>query len=173
MTGQPAGVTPGLLAAPRHGSVMDDERVLWHEIIALIGRLTPEEAATPGYYRDPDWSVQDLVAHLGTWLAESQVQLERLASSTYDGHDIDVDALNGEFLAAMHGQPWEVTLDQAHAARTMMLQQWYDSPVPGDEARWWATKGGAHHYAEHLTQLEAWVAELLSRRRRGVSSGNS
>ena len=26
----------------------------------------------PGYYHDPDWSVRDLVGHLGTWLAEAR-----------------------------------------------------------------------------------------------------
>ena len=33
----------------------------------------------PGYYRDPDWTVRDVVAHVGTWLAEAQLQFERIS----------------------------------------------------------------------------------------------
>ena len=46
---------------------------------ALVRSLTPEECLEPGYQRDPDWTVRDVVAHLGTWLAEAQVQFERMA----------------------------------------------------------------------------------------------
>jgi hypothetical protein len=35
--------------------------------------LTPEECLDPGYHRDRDWTVRDVVAYLGTWLAEAQV----------------------------------------------------------------------------------------------------
>lgn len=79
----------------------------------------------PGYYRDPDWTLRDVVAHLGTWLAETQVQFERIGAGTYEGHDVDVDALNAALLAGMAGQPWEVAWVQAQAARTWMLEAWY------------------------------------------------
>ena len=36
----------------------------------------------------------------GTWLAEAAVQFERIQAGTYEGHDIDIDALNASFLAA-------------------------------------------------------------------------
>ena len=42
------------------------ERELWTQIAALCRSLPPAERERPGYYRDPDWSVKDLVAHLGT-----------------------------------------------------------------------------------------------------------
>ena len=53
--------------------------------------LTPEECLEPGYYRDPDWTVRDVVAHVGTWLAEAEVQLEQIRAGTYEGHDVDID----------------------------------------------------------------------------------
>ena len=59
----------------------------------------------PGYYRDPDWSVRDVVAHVGTWLAEGAAQFERISAGTYEGHGLDIDALNADFLEAMSGQP--------------------------------------------------------------------
>ena len=126
--------------------------------------LAAGPAATPGYYRDPDWTVRDVVAHLGTWLAETQVQFERMSAGTYEGHDIDIDALNARFLAAMAGQPWEVAWVQANAARTRMLEEWFRLREPSDEAAWWIRKGAAHHYDEHLPRLREWAGELLARR---------
>ena len=118
----------------------------------------------PGYYRDPDWTVRDVVAHIGTWLAEAEVQLERMRAGTYAGHDIDIDGLNAELLAAMHDQPWEVAWTQANSARTMMLQDWYRLETRDSESAWWIAKSGGDHYGEHLPRLREWVAELVAQR---------
>jgi hypothetical protein len=97
----------------------------WYTLLDLVGSLTPAECLEPGYYRDPDWAVRDVVAHLGTWMAEAQVQFERINAGTYEGHDVDIDALNAAFLEAMVDQPWDVAWVQANAARTMVLEEWY------------------------------------------------
>ena len=66
------------LAVHPFAKEIDAERRGWYEVIALVRTLTPEECLVTGYYRDPDWTVRDLMAHLGTWLAEAQVQFERM-----------------------------------------------------------------------------------------------
>jgi hypothetical protein len=147
-----------------YAAEIDAERHGWYEIAALVRALTPDECLTPGYQRDPDWTVRDLVAHLGTWLAEAEVQFERVAAGTYEGHDIDVDALNAALLEAMAGQPWEVAWVQANAGRTRMVQEWHALAEPSDEAAWWIRKSGIDHYAEHLGRLREWVAELVEQR---------
>jgi hypothetical protein len=143
---------------------MEAERRGWYEIVHLVGSLTPDECLEPGYQRDPDWTVRDVVAHVGTWLAEAQSQFERMSAGTYEGHDVDVDALNAALLTAMAGQPWEVAWVQANAGRTRMLQEWYFLDHPTDEAAWWIRKSGCDHYAEHLQRLREWIAELIERR---------
>jgi hypothetical protein len=135
----------------------------WHAVADLVRSLSPEECLEPGYYRDPDWAVRDVVAHLGTWLAEGELQFERMTAGTYEGHDIDVDGLNATFLQAMAGQPWQVAWIQANAGRSRMLAEWY-RVEPSDEAAWWIRKSAADHYAEHLDRLRDWVAELHTRR---------
>jgi len=130
---------------------IDDERKGWYQL-------------EPGYYRDPDWTVRDVVSHLGTWLAETQIQFARMSAGTYEGHEIDIDALNAVFLDAMAGQPWDVAWVQANAARTRMLEEWFSLSEPSDEAAWWIRKGAAHHYGEHLPRLREWVDELVGRR---------
>lgn len=143
---------------------MEAERVGWYEIVRLVSTLTPDECLVPGYQRDPDWTVRDVVAHVGTWLAEAQAQFERMIAGTYGGHEIDIDALNAQLLEAMHDQPWSVAWVQARAARTRMLDEWYLLSEPTDEAAWWIRKSAMDHYQEHLGRLREWIPELIARR---------
>ena len=142
---------------------IEAERTCWRELLELVHSLNPDEIVLPGFYRDPDWSVADLVAHIGTWLAEAGLQLERIGAGTYEPRDIDIDALNAEFRAAMMGQPWVVILTQAQASRHRMLEVWYALPSRSDAAAWWVAKAGAEHYREHLDRLRAWVTAVHGR----------
>jgi len=87
-----------------------------------------------------------------------------MGAGTYEGHDVDIDALNAAFLAAMADQPWEVARVQANAGRTVMLETWYALAEPPPGAAWWIHKSGGEHYGEHLDRLRAWAAELIARR---------
>jgi hypothetical protein len=159
--------TPVESRAPRghpFDAEIEAERAEWDELLELIRSLRPVEIVRPGYYRDPDWSVVDLVAHLGMWLAEAGIQLERIGAGAYEPRDVDIDALNAEFLSAMRGQPWSVVLTQAEASRQRMLAVWYGLRSRNDAAAWWVAKAGADHYREHLGRLRSWVA-LLQRDR--------
>jgi hypothetical protein len=165
-------------AARPYDAEIEAERAGWYELVDLVHSLDVAEILEPGYYRDPDWSVADLVGHLGTWLAEAGVQLERVRSGTYVAPELDIDALNAEFRAAMRGQPWSVVFSQAQASRSRMLQAWYSLPGRSDDAAWWVAKSGAEHYGEHLGRLREWVSELHSRRpaasgRRSVSASRT
>jgi len=160
----PQSPGPGQRPKYPYGAEMEAEARGWYEILGLVRSLTPEECLEPGYQRDPDWTVRDVVAHVGTWLAEAQVQFERMGAGTYEGHDIDVDALNAALLAAMADQSWDVAWVQANAGRTMMLHEWHLVRQPTDEAAWWVRKSGADHYGEHLGRLREWAAELIGRR---------
>lgn len=147
-----------------YAAELEAERSGWYSVAALVRSLTADECLIPGYYRDPDWTVRDLVAHMGTWLAEAEIQLERMSAGTYEGHDIDIDALNAQFLAAMEGHPWDVAWVQANAGRTRMVEEWSRQGMPTEEAAWWIRKSGGGHYAEHLDRLREWADELIGRR---------
>ena len=157
-------VVPEPRASNPYLAEIEAERTGWHELAGLARALTPEETLIPGYYADPAWTVRDVVAHVGTWLAEAENQFERMFAGTYEGHDIDIDALNAEMLEAMSGQPWHVAWVQANAGRTKMLQDWYSLAEKSDEAGWWIRKAASDHYAQHLGRLREWVAELKARR---------
>jgi hypothetical protein len=147
-----------------YAAEIEAEREGWYRLVDLVRALTPAECLEPGYYRDPAWTVRDVVAHVGTWLAEAAAQFERMGAGTYEGHDIDIDGLNATLLAAMDGQPWEVAWVQANAGRTRMVEEWYRLRQPTDEAAWWIRKSGSDHYTEHLGRLREWVTELIDRR---------
>lgn len=156
----PTLVEPPTPRGHPYDAEIEAERAGWYELLELVASLDPDEIARPGYYRDPDWSVADLIAHLGMWLAEAGIQLERIHAGTYEPRDIDIDALNAEFRDAMTGQPWQVVLTQAQASRHRMLEVWYALPSRSDTAAWWVAKAGAEHYREHLGRLRTWVSTL-------------
>jgi hypothetical protein len=157
------GSTPDAVPVGRpYGAEIEAERRGWYELVGLVRLLTPKECLVPGYYRDPDWTVRDVVAHLGTWLAEAQLQFQRIGAGTYEGHDVDVDALNDSLLEGMAGQPWGVAWVQAQAARSRMVEEWFALREPSDEAAWWIRKAAAEHFAQHLDRLCEWTEELIS-----------
>ena len=143
---------------------IEAERRGWFEILRLVQSLDGDEVLDPGYYPETGWSVADVVAHLGTWLAEAGMQLERIRAGTYEEHQIDIDAMNARFRAAMQGQPWSVVIRQARASRIRMLRVWLSLKEPSDAAAWWVAKAGAEHYEEHVPRLREWVSELHTRR---------
>jgi hypothetical protein len=164
---QPHAAHPAEMPIPAgmpFADAVEAEHVGWYEILELVRTVTPDECMLPGYYTDPDWTIRDMVAHIGTWLAEAATQFERLSAGTYEGHDIDIEATNAALLAGMAGQPWSVAWTQANAGRTRMLAEWFKLTEPTEEAAWWIRKSGPEHYGEHLPRLAEWVAELHRRR---------
>ena len=139
--------------------LMHREQEGWDELHRLIDALTPEQAGQPGYFVE-GWSAKDVLAHIGTWLAEAGVLLERIAMNTYRFEEIDVDAMNERFYETMKDVPLETVRVQAWTARTRMVRAWGAQPDSSDDAMFWIAKSGPEHYDEHLPRLREWVKEL-------------
>jgi len=133
----------------------------WTEFHRLIEPLSPTEAETPGYFPE-GWSVKDLIGHLGSWLAEAGIALERIAAGTYRAGELDIDAKNDEFLEALRPLTLRETHAQAEAARAHTLRTLRSLPEVSEDAAWWIEKAGPAHYATHLPRLREWVEELRS-----------
>src|SRR3546814_3475318 len=58
---EPAAPASGALSWHPYAAETEAERRGWYEVIALVRSLSAEECVEPGYYRDPDWSVRDLM----------------------------------------------------------------------------------------------------------------
>ena len=50
--------------------LMAEEEQLWTEIHGVIDSLPADEVEEPGYFAE-GWTAKDLVAHIGSWLAEA------------------------------------------------------------------------------------------------------
>jgi hypothetical protein len=134
----------------------------WQRLHAVMRRLTPEMADVPGYFEE-GWTAKDAVAHLGTWMAEGAQVLRQIAAGTYREGELDVDAANARFLAAMHDIPLETVHLQAASARSELRRAWLELPEVTPAAAYWVRKAGPEHLLEHLPRLESWVGELAAR----------
>jgi hypothetical protein len=142
------------------------ERDRWAEISAIVAVLHPNELRAPGYYRDPPWSVQDLMVHFRAWMAEARVQLLAIASRTYVAHEVDIDARNAKTLASGKNESWQNVWRSTNAGRAWMLEAWFSLREPVDAADVWVRKAGAEHYGEHLSRLREWATYLIDLRTR-------
>jgi hypothetical protein len=138
---------------------MAEEERLWTELHRLVDSLPEDEIAEPGYFAE-GWSAKDLVAHIGSWLAEAGVVLEQVRFGTFRPEEIDIDAMNKTFYDAMHDVAFRDVRVQGVAARNRMLRAWRSLPQDSPEADRWISKAGPEHYAEHLPRLREWVGEL-------------
>jgi hypothetical protein len=141
---------------------LEGEAEAWQRLHAVMARITPAIAEVPGYFQE-GWTAKDAIAHLGTWMAEGAQMLRRMAAGTYREDELDVDAENERFLAAMHDVPLETVHLQAASARAELRRAWAELPKITAAAEFWLRKAGPDHLAEHLPRLEAWVDELSRR----------
>ena len=144
------------------GSTRDllaEEDQLWSELHALVDSLPRDRVDEPGYFAE-GWSAKDLVGHIGSWLAEAGVVLDRIRFGTYRPEEIDIDAMNKTFYDDMRDTTFSDVRAQGIAARNRMLRAWRSLPEASAEADRWIAKSGPEHYAEHLPRLRDWVSEL-------------
>ena len=138
--------------------LMAEEDRLFTELHDLVDAMPADRVTAPGYF-DEGWSAKDLLAHIGSWLAEAGAILERIRFGTYHPDEIDIDSMNLAFYEAMKDVPFETVRTQARAARSRMLHAWGSLDDDAPEAEVWIRKAGPEHYAEHLPRLREWVAE--------------
>lgn len=137
---------------------MADEDRLFTELHDLVDAMPSDSVTAPGYFAE-GWSAKDLLAHIGSWLAEAGAILERIRFGTYRPEEIDIDSMNIVFYEAMKDVPFEAVRTQARAARSRMLYAWGSLEDDTPDAEVWIRKAGPEHYAEHLPRLKEWVAE--------------
>lgn len=142
--------------------VLDAENAGWTELHRLIDLLTPEQAERPGFY-DEGWTAKDMLAHIGAWLAEAGLLLERIAVGTYRRDEIDIDSMNERFLELMKDIDFDTAKAQSAASRARMRLAYRELPKVTPDADWWVEKSGPVHYKEHLPRLKEWVDELRAR----------
>ena len=143
----------------------------WGRFERVVESLTQEQAVEPGYYPDDGWSVKDLIAHIGSWMAEASNMLERIRFGTYAPDTRGTDDLNKEFYEANRDLPLDVVRAECQSARVRILQEWDALAEITTEAAEWFEESAAKHCVEHQARLEEWAAELLGREAGTVGEG--
>jgi len=154
----PVILVPVSQPGPDRELIAEEDR-LWSELHELVDSLPKDKVAEPGYF-DEGWSAKDLIAHIGSWLAEAGVVLERIRSNTYRPDEIDIDAMNQAFYDSMHDVGFRDVRAQAIIARNRMMRAWISLPESSTEADRWISKAGPEHYGEHLPRLREWVQQV-------------
>lgn len=137
------------------------EDAAWEEFRQLVESVSPSDAGRPGYSPE-GWSVKDLVAHVGSWLAEAGQMLEQIRYGTYQPGPVDVDRMNRTFYEANRDLSLSDVKAECWSARMRMLKEWDSLPEISPEAEEWFKESGPLHYQEHTPRLRAWVQELSS-----------
>src|SRR5205823_4366213 len=125
--------TDAMSSNERSIELLNEEDLLWAEVHGLVDSLSVGTVSQPGYY-DEGWSAKDLVAHIGSWLAEAGVVLEQIRVGTYRPEEIDIEPMNAAFYAAMRDVSFQDVRAQAFAARNRMLRAWRSLPSGSPEA---------------------------------------
>jgi hypothetical protein len=137
---------------------IDAEDEGWTELRALVAPLTPEQTTRDGYF--DDWSVKDLIAHLGCWMAEAATMLERMRMGTFEGWDHDVEGRNRQWHETWRDVDLRTVWAELHSARARMLEEWDRLAEITRDAEEWFRESAEEHYTEHLPRLRAWVEEM-------------
>jgi hypothetical protein len=140
----------------RRAALVQEEDEGYESLTALLARLAAQDLTEPGL--TPDWTVKDLLAHLGCWMAEAAHVLERVRLGTWESSPLDVDAKNREFYDACCDLDARAVKCELWSARAMMLHAWGALPEITPVAEEWFVESGSAHYREHLPDLERFVA---------------
>src|SRR2546421_2164389 len=139
---------------------MAEERA-WQSFAAALARIPNSLREEVGYY--PDWSVKDMVGHIGCWHAEAVQILEQIRMDTFVRQRLDVDEMNRRFVEALRDQPVQVVKVECAASRTRFLQEFDLLETVTPDAEEWFVESGAAHYEEHVSRLVEWAEELAAR----------
>jgi hypothetical protein len=131
----------------------------WEAFEAELERVRPDQMLELGV--TPDWSVKDLLAHMGCWMAEAGLVLEQLRFGTYEGWDRDIDEVNAEFYEACKDLDLVSVRAEWYASRTRMLLAWFALEVIDAVAAEWFRESGPEHHDEHLPDLRGFADRLV------------
>jgi hypothetical protein len=131
----------------------DDEA--WMQLHDVLERLTADQMTEPGL--TDEWTVKDLLAHFGCWMAEAAHVLERIRLGTYERTKLDVDAMNLTFYEACRDLDLLAVKCGFQSSRVRMLQEWYLMPEITPVAEEWFRESGPEHISEHMGDLNRFV----------------
>jgi hypothetical protein len=134
----------------REQLLREDDRA-WVDLQQVLAGLPTERMTEPGLTEE--WTVKDLFAHLGCWMAQAAHVLERVRLGTYESAPLDVDGMNRIFYEAWRDLDLVAVKCGFQSSRVRMLQEWYLLPEITPDADEWFRESGPQHIDEHMADL--------------------
>jgi hypothetical protein len=136
-------------------ALLDREETKWRELCMEVQRFSDEELERAGVTPD-NWSVRDVLFHVGAWAAECGLQLERMRMGTWEEPRLDVERQNRQWLELSRTMDLKTVKAEFAASRTRMVVEFGTLPEVTPAAVEWFEESGPLHYEEHLVDLRRW-----------------
>ena len=136
--------------------LLADEDEGWLQLTEAFGDVPPDRFEEPSLNAE-GWSPKDAMYHVAAWADEAAKVLSRIAAGTHRGGTLDIDGMNAEWLEVGRGLEDDVVRIRFAKGRVAMRQAFTRLAEVDDRAWEWFEESGPRHYAEHLTDLRAFL----------------
>jgi hypothetical protein len=141
--------------------LLADEDAGWHELLGVFALIPADRFAEPSLTPE-GWSPKDAMFHIGAWMADCGLQLERMRAGTFR-----LDEETRETIERQNQAWFELsrTMDERDvrvefaSARTRMCEEFGAMPEVTPDAWEWFEESGPLHYAEHLPDLRRFLGD--------------
>jgi mycothiol maleylpyruvate isomerase-like protein len=138
--------------------LLEDEDRGWLELTEAFGDVPPDRFEEPSL-NEEGWSPKDVMHHIGAWADEAATVLGRIAAGTHRGGELDVDALNADWLEVGRGLDADIVRIRFAKGRVAMRQAFTRLSEVDSSAWEWFEESGPRHYEEHLPDLRAFLEQ--------------
>ena len=145
----------------RREELLRSEAEGWEAFVALADAMAPDLVELPGLNAE-GWAVRDVMWHIAFWCADAAGALGAIVEGRFDRvrepyGDAEVNRLNDRELERSRGMQVDDVRAELHRARAAMLERFGAvAGLRGDADEWFEESGPAH-YAEHASELQAWI----------------
>jgi hypothetical protein len=141
--------------------LLADEDVGWHELNIVFERIPADRFEEPTLTPE-GWSPKDAMFHIGAWMADCGVQLERMRAGTFRPDEETRETIERQNQAwyelSRTMEAHDVRVEFA-SARTRMCEEFGAMTEVTSDAWEWFEESGPLHYAEHLPDLRAFLGD--------------
>jgi hypothetical protein len=140
--------------------LLEAEVAAWSALEAAFSKVPEERFEDPSLTADR-WSPKDAMFHLAGWMEDCAVQLARIDAGSFDPAEETRDAIDLQnerwFQESRTTSAIEVRERFARARRSMIDGLTGLAAITPEAAEWFE-ESGPLHYAEHVGDLERFVA---------------
>jgi hypothetical protein len=138
--------------------LLRDEELAWRSFAAEVGRVPEHVRDVEGVV--PNWSVNDLVYHVGKWAGVGADKLELLRNGEKAESDDDWETSNQMWAAESKSMTYQEAMARALAERERARAALSGMPRVDHEVESWFKEETIDHYLEHTQEVSRFADSL-------------